>query len=61
MHKVIAKTEEELGSTDLNNFQHAIVIFFYFIPVSLCDDDCLISGITKGVFCGHVFLITARV
>lgn len=56
MHKVIAKTEEEPG---LN--WHAVVIFFSFFPMSLCDDDCLISVITKGVFLGHVFLVTARV
>lgn len=61
MHKVIAETEEGYGSTGLDNFQHAIVISFYFFPVSLCDDDYLISVITKGVFLGHVFLITARV
>lgn len=59
MHKVIAKTEEEPGSTGLN--WHAVVIFFSFFPMSLCDDDCLISVITKGVFLGHVFLVTARV
>lgn len=62
MHKVIAETEEGYGSTGLDNFQHAIVLFFYFFfPVSRCDDDYLISVITKGVFLGHVFLITARV